>query len=193
MVLSVEIPSGSIQIEPLGCRASAPLPRIRVAVDLQLVPDGGKVAYLAAKPPERRVAFSGSGLPYANASQAFSSTPNQGVATVVSGMNRISIELSVPNSYYEGLGAVLVPPTVFFHYRSEGRRVRAHATLSGYRVPYRTLTYPPVRRGAMFYSTDLGLIPEGGQFELLKAGAYPPTVPDEHASGPDFWRGKPPL
>jgi hypothetical protein len=153
-------------------------------LDIGSAPDGGKLYYLAASPPEFKSTFAGSGLPFANAEQAFYNTPNRGVVDVALD-GGFEVRLRVPNSYYVGMGTVRVPPTLYLVYYSNSKRVTAELQVSK-GVPYRSLTYPPARGGPIFYSAESDHA--RSQEEILRASAYPET----NSEAPDFWGGKPP-
>lgn len=144
------------------------------------------IHYLASAPMDRRASFSGSGLPFANATQAFFKTPNQGSVQLKMN-NMFEIEMSMPNSYYVGLGTVLVPPSLFLSYDNGigMTKIKIQVAKS---VPYRMLTYPMAtsysRSGAGFYNGGFKL-PVRTQEQILLDSAYPM---EEHA---DFWGLKP--
>lgn len=74
--------------------------------------NGGRIKYSAANPMDRRMSFSGSGLPFTSYQQAFDHTPNAGEKELTLS-NVFEIHLLMPNSYYIGLGSVLIEPTLF--------------------------------------------------------------------------------
>lgn len=150
------------------------------------------VEYVAAAPPDYRMSFSGSALPFANADQAFANTPNKGSVTVHSGSNTCTLELMMPNSYMVKLGTIQVPPTVFVSFiKANGQKQVVPVKLSE-PVPFRMLTYPsgPFTRprvDAMFY--DNPDVPIGTQEQILRASAYP----DVMKMPENFWGQKPPM
>lgn len=146
-------------------------------------PDGGIVEYIAAAPVERRASYTGSGLPYASASMAFENTPNKGTASIVNGY--VKVTLRCPNSYYVGLGTVLVPPTLYLTYYVAGVHKQSNV-LIGKGIPYRSLTYPASRSQASFYD-NIQRLPVRSQEQVLRDSAFP-----EHAAV-DFWGLKPAL
>lgn len=146
-------------------------------------PDDGRLHYAAPAPVDRRASYSGSGLPYASREQAFAGTPNRGVADVGGG-NAFELRLDAPSAYYEGLGTVLVPPTLHLAYLAGGVEMRSEVPLSK-PVPFRTLTYPAQRNGAAFYAPESPLV--RSQEAILRASAYPA----ENAQPADFWGGRP--
>lgn len=148
------------------------------------------VRYVAASPPDYRATYTGSGLPFANQEQAFYNSPNIGHANVVDGT--FEIKLMYPNSYYVGLGTVLVPPSLMvFYVDQEGNEKEVTIKISE-GIPYRTLTYPITKKAprdsAMFYSSGWSL-PVRTQEQVLRDSGYPSTnvMPDNH------WGLKPPL
>lgn len=144
---------------------------------------GGRIRYAAAAPADRRSSFSGSGLPFSNNAQAFDNTPNQGSLELQMG-NAFEITLAgIPNSYYAGLGTVLIPPTVYIFYNNgSGEKIVSIQVTDS--IPYRTLTYPSVRSGVEFYKGGFEL-PVRSQEQILVDGRYP------ERSHPDFWGLRP--
>ena len=117
------------------------------------VDTGSGIRFLAAAPPDRGGSYSGSGLPFASASQAFFNTPNVGSAPLgPDGSFELRLP-TMPNAYYAGVGTVLVPPCVHLTYTCDGRaRTRTTAVeLAAVAVPHRLLTYPASRRDPTFY------------------------------------------
>lgn len=151
---------------------------------VQVVPDG-RVRYWAAAPPTRGASFSGSGLPFASASQALDNSPNVGVARLDIA-NRFEISLELPNSYYEHCGTTLVGPTVYLEYTAVGGRAVQSEINVGEGVPFRSMTYPAQRASCMFYDGDMDL-PVRTQEAILRGAGYPAT---NHVP-PNFWGDKP--
>lgn len=153
--------------------------------------DDLRVRYIAASPPDYRVSFTGSALPFGNPESAFHSTPTVGVVSV-STSGGFQIPIRIPNSYYERCGIAIVPPTLFLSYNSGGQERRARVRV-GKGVPFRTLDHPGPgldhtrhRTSATFYRTPL---PVRSQEDILWDSAYPCTDREPH----DFWGLKPPL
>lgn len=133
--------------------------------------DGGRLTYLAAAPPDRGGSFSGSGMPFASAEQAFFNSPNSGEAHV-SADGTFELRLSkAPNSYYAGVGTVLVPPFVYLAYKCHGTPHTASVKLAEEAVPFRFLTYPSQRGGPMFYYKPEPLAQT--QERLFRATGFP--------------------
>lgn len=139
--------------------------------------DGYKVSYTAAAPPDHRLSFSGSALPFANADQAFDHSCTRGEATVDSD-GKFQVTIPTPNSYYASMGSVLVGPTLYVMYECNGHP-RTHQVHVSDPVPFRTLTYPNnesvPRSGPSFYDAEYGsdsdlYVPT--QEELLIARAF---------------------
>lgn len=150
--------------------------------------DGGILYYAAPAPADRRLSFAGSGMPFGDARQAFSQSPNRG-HTHVAAWGHFSIALnSVPNAYYDFAGSVVVPPTIFFMYTSGGKEKRASMRLASHGVPYRSLDHPAERVDPTFYHVAH---PVRGQEDILWDSAYPCT----YAVPENFWSygKKPPL
>lgn len=147
--------------------------------------DGNTIAFIAAAPADYRTSFAGSALPFANREHAFEDTPNKGEVPV--GANgAFTIPLFYPNSYYIGLGSVLIPPTLVISYVSAGTEKTINIEVAP-SVPYRMLTHPPERTSTMFYAGDEDL-PVRTQEQVLRDSAYP--VKNLHPAG-KFWGLKP--
>ena len=144
------------------------------------------LTFAAASPPDRRTSFSGSGLPFPSAQFAFDISPNVGSIKLGHG-TMFSIEMQTPNSYYIGLGTLLVPPTIYFSYNN-GYTMKQKSVKLYDGIPYRTLTYPAARKNTMFYSSMLDL-PVRGQEEILHSSAYPCDTMREYEK---FWGQRPP-
>ena len=147
------------------------------------------VKYWAASPPTYSLSFAGSGLPYANEQMAFEKTPNQGVAHVNGGSFKFALEY--PNSYYDNMLRVYVPPQVKFVFcDSEGKNIGdVHVTNLGQGIPFRTLVETKKRdwnKGPLFYCNNN--LPVRNQYQILLDSAYPP-VNEEPAN---FWGTMPP-
>lgn len=151
---------------------------------------GNTIRYVAASPPDYRATFTGSGLPFANQSQAFHNTPNKGVITLID--DTFEVALMYPNSYYIGLGTVIVPPTLYIYYiNNEGIERDVKIQLSE-GIPYRLLSYPAQqtkpRIDATFYAGGWNL-PVRSQEQVLRDSAYPSL----NTMDVNFWGLKPPL
>ena len=150
--------------------------------------DDGEIHYIAAAPADHRYSFHGSGLPFANPTQAFMHTQNKGTVNVgVDGA--FIIKLRHPNSYYVDLGNKLIPPTLTIHYYTGGER-RVTEVQVAKQIPYRLLNHPRSetysRDSPMFYKgTDQ--LPVRTQEQILRDSGYPVknVIPN------DFWGLKP--
>jgi hypothetical protein len=147
-----------------------------------------KIYYIAASPPDYRATYTGSGLPFANQSQAFDNTPNKGVYELEN--NIFKINIMYPNSYYVGLGTVLISPTLYIEYINiEGKKRNIEIKISD-GIPYRMLTYPMnntlPRKDPMFYKYTW-LLPVRTQEQILRDSAYPET----NKMADNFWGLKP--
>ena len=148
-------------------------------------PDGAEAFYVAAAPPDYRSSFTGSALPFANASHAFYNTPNRGKVQVA-GDGSFEVGLQAPNAYYVAHGTVRVPPVLHLVYTVDGRRQQV-ALPVGRGVPFRSLTYPPSRKGAApFYAPENPTA--RSQYDILMASAFPAY----NIQPPNFWGNKPP-
>lgn len=144
----------------------------------------GYIQYMAANPPEYRATFSGSGLPFANKQQAFDNSVNYGVCKLEN--DAFVINIAYPNSYYIGLGTVLVPPTLYLYYTDVDNVERMVAIKISEGIPYRSLTYPKARSDVTFYNGGWEL-PVRTQEAILRDSAYPCM----NICDADFWGMKP--
>lgn len=156
--------------------------------------DDPVIEFIAPAPSHRNGSFSGSGLPFANAEQAFYETPNAGKVNLTA-LRTAEIPLKgMPGSFYTGLGTVLVPPTLVVTYRSGGVQ-KTESVVLAHSIPFRTGTYPNARKAASggFYDKTFPLA--RSQEQILYESAYPcPAAGVSRATEPaDFWGGKPPL
>lgn len=146
------------------------------------------IMYSACSPVDKRTSLSGSGLPYANVDMAFGNSPNKGVVNLGQD-NFFNIEMQMPGSFYEHLGTILIPPTVFIKYNNGVSNITIDIPIA-YPVPYRLLTYPSEftnpRLGADFYYNNL---PVRSQEMILRDSAYPELNKMEE----NFWGLKPPM
>lgn len=146
------------------------------------------IYYIAANPPDYRATYTGSGLPFANQDQAYENTPNKGKVKLME--DTFEIKFMFPNSYYVGLGTVLVPPTIFLEYDNEDGVKRNIKIKLSDGIPYRMLTYPMQytlpRSDAMFYSFTWDM-PVRTQEQILRDAAYPSS----NKMAPNFWGLKP--
>lgn len=147
------------------------------------------VNVIAASPPEFRSSYSGSGLPFSSPVQAFDNTPNK--MTVVLKNNEFVVDLYMPNSYYAGLGSVVIPPTVYVSYNN-GYADKVVSIKVSDSIPYRLLSYPAEmtapRKNAEFYSNHFNL-PVRTQEQILRDAGYP----ENNKMHSNFWGLKPSL
>jgi len=150
----------------------------------------GEMFYIAASPPDLHASYTGSGLPFASPTQAFDGTPNKGTTQLSAG-NLFEIVISYPNSYYAGLGTVLVPPTVYLYYNN-GYAEKIITIKLSQGIPYRMLTYPmsetAPRQGPSFYD-GMWELPVRTQEQILRDSAYPA----QNHMHSNFWGLKPPV
>ena len=167
---------------------------IIVKGNLKIDKSNVKIVYWAANPANFNYSFNGSGLPFANPDQAFSNMVNVGSLTT-SG-DSFEFKLFYPNSYYVGLGSVLVKPEVYIKICDPDIKSTVQIVKLGPGMPFRTLTHPLppnkyFRESPLFYKNDE--LPIRTQEEILRDSAYPvfnikPTkMPD------NFWGLKPPV
>jgi hypothetical protein len=160
----------------------------RVRVRLAEYPDGGAVRYVATAPPHANASFSGSGMPYASADQAFYASPNRGEARVGAVDGEAELLLAArPAAYYGVGGTVRLPPAVALVYDVGGEPRAELLDLGAWvaPVPYRSLTHPYRRASPAFYA----VAPRGArsQERILRDSAY--GRPEDDA---DFWGDRPP-
>jgi len=152
------------------------------------VVDDDKLHFIAAAPADHRYSFHGSGLPFANPSQAFLHSQNKGTVEVgVDGT--FIIKLRHPNSYYVDLGNKLIPPTLTIKYHTSGERRVIDVQVAN-QIPYRLLNHPRsntyIRDSPMFYK-DTEKLPVRTQEQILRDSGYPVKnkIPE------NFWGLKP--
>jgi len=156
--------------------------------DTELLPS---VSFIAACPPDYRASYTGSGLPFANEKMAFDGTPNKGSVPLRSG-NTFSVKITYPNSYYAGLGTVIIPPTLYLTYKDINNEETIVSIPVSKGIPYRLLTYPmqftKARKDCLFYSGGWEM-PVRTQEQILRDSAYPPL----NKMADNFWGQKPPM
>jgi hypothetical protein len=185
---------------------------ITLAVLVSPFPDGGRILWTAAAPPERRASETGSCLPFADERMAFegsramrgtsreesqSSSGGKDSDTSVGPFFTVSLR-ALPNAFYTGLGTHRVPPSLFVTYEHGGRPVQGSVKLAD-GVPFRSLTYPVIRASAAASMYDIPPTAARSQQDILFASAFPaPPLPASlpsavPASPVAFWGGKPPV
>ena len=149
------------------------------------------VLFWAPNPPNLVGAFNGSGLPYPNAEIAFDNTPNRGAVKAPGGHFKFNVQY--PSAYYVGLGSVLEPPAVFIKVCDNNKEGELQRIVLGEPIPFRSLTWPPLRRGqrgrqnVLFYA-GRDELPLRTQEQILRDSGYTSkdVMPD------NFWGLKPP-
>jgi hypothetical protein len=145
------------------------------------------LTFKACSPADRRTSFSGSGLPFPSANFGFENSPNVG-SLKLDQNNVFVLEMMTPNSYYMGLGTLLIPPTIYFTYNNRnGTQTDAVKLCDS--IPYRSLTYPGSRTSPDFYSS-YSTLPVRGQEEIIKTNQYPSDTMKEYSQ---FWGSRPPV
>jgi len=151
----------------------------------------GVVNYFAPSPPERRACATASGLPFADAQQAFDGSPNKG-SVRTNGDNAFQLEIQKPNAYYAGLGTRFVPPSVHLWFVDTRGKKRHVVVKSGQGVPFRSLTYPSLptrpRKDATFYTASPTVA--RSQEQILRDSAYPTETMRMPSN---FWGLRPPV
>ena len=145
------------------------------------------LTFVACSPADRRTSFSGSGLPFPNADFGFENSPNVG-SLKLDHNNSFILEMMIPNSYYMGLGTILIPPTIYFTYNNSIETKKVAIKLCD-PIPYRSLTYPGSRTDPNFYSS-FSTLPVRGQEEILKSNRYPSDTMKGYYQ---FWGTRPPV
>jgi hypothetical protein len=179
MIASNDV-SASIEISPDGKVAT-----IRGSIKEYVV--DRKLVYAAAAPADRRASFSGSGLPFPNANQAFDNTPNIGTVLTDPGSGSFTIQIKVPNAYYVGLGSVYVQPKIYLNWHN-GHVAKERALNISEGIAYRKLTYPWQRSSTMFYENLPVQLPVRSQEQILRDSAY-----NVNKEADKFWGLRPPV
>ena len=157
--------------------------RVKLNIRMKVPTDNNTLTYLAPAPIDRMATFSGSGLPFPSPETAIEGTPSQG-SVQLDGAGRVELDLPIPNSYYAGLGTVLVPPTVYIIYNCQSKQEVVQIKVDE-PVPMRTLTYDYRRTSVQFYDNLLKL-PVRSQEQIIRDSAY------TRLPNPDtFWGLKP--
>jgi hypothetical protein len=146
-----------------------------------------KIYYIASSPADHRANFSGSGIPFANANQAFQNSPNIGESELdING--GFSIPLLTPNSFMMNLGSIRIPPTIYIKYMSTSGDWKVVPFKVSEGIPYRSMTYSPLRKSVQFYNTNC-VLNVRSQERILREAGYPGlnVMPKNH------WGVKPPV
>jgi hypothetical protein len=168
---------------------------VKIKLPEGVVVDGDRVYYITSKAADRRASFSGSGIPYVNAAQAFQGTRNHGYAEHIGGNTyKAFLPEGLPGSYYESdMSGRLVPPVIHVRWRSNGQNMRSKVKIAE-AIPFRssTLPYRGDSRTVSFYD-DTKYPVVRSQEAILIASAYPALKASTgEASEPDnFWGTKP--
>jgi hypothetical protein len=150
----------------------------------------GTVRYVAAAPSEYMSNFSGSGLPFASAEQAFHNTPNRGRVRTAEDGRTFEIRLYLPNTYMRvGEWSTPVKPTLYIQYGTPSGDSKAYSIRVSDGIPYRSLTYPRSRTDVSFYSSQFHL-PIRSQERILREAGFPST---NAATPRDHFGSKPPM
>ena len=109
-----------------------------------------RMELIAPAPIDRRVSYSGSGLPFPCAAIALDGTPNH---HEIQADGSFSTTFAYPNSYYSSDAAEKIPPSVFvvLHPTSGGAPNWIRFELPD-DLPVRTLTHRAERTGPEFYA-----------------------------------------
>jgi hypothetical protein len=145
-----------------------------------------QIFYSAAAPCDLRASFTGSALPFPSLAFGLDNTPNIGKVDL-GAFNKFSFTILTPNSYYGGLGTVIVPPTVYIEYILQSGERKIIGIQVRDSIPFRSLTYPGKRASALFYDVKS---PVRSQEQILRDSEYPADV---YTSPSTFWGLKPPM
>lgn len=149
--------------------------RVRLVFHLKQFSLDTHVSFWAANPCDHRSSFTGSGLPFADAVQAYENTPNKGAFAPKSAT--FEIELFSPGSYYTHLCSNLIQPHVVVELTQYGKKY-IETIYTSESMPFRTLTYPILprgREGPQFYDRS-HLTLSRSQETILRAGGYPTSL-----------------
>lgn len=143
------------------------------------------IMYWAAAPPTYLQSYTGTGLPYPNATVAYDTDENKGMVKADSNGN-YTFQLKFPNAYYNELGTNYVAPC--YHIKlCNSDKIYTISLENG--IPFRTLTYPNYksRTTPLFYD-GRDELPIRTQEQILRDSGYPSKnkMPD------NFWGLKPP-
>lgn len=100
-----------------------------------------RVFIWAASPADSNQSFTGSRLPFANAEMAFG---NNSVVIENHTQSSFKVTLLEPNAFYDRLGSVYVPPTIFAKVQSikhPSQVIHSQSVVSNLGTPYRALSY----------------------------------------------------
>lgn len=145
--------------------------------------DDNKIDYIAAFPHDRKMSFSGSGLPFVNFSMAFENTPNTGSVIVPRGTD-VQVNLMYPNSFY--IHSHLINPTLFLRYKKNNVDTYKMVII-GEHIPFRSLYHPKERDSGPTFYKDFNDSPVLSQEQILYNSAYPKN----NVTPLDFWGLKP--
>jgi hypothetical protein len=126
-----------------------------------------RIEVVAANPPEHRMSYSGSALPFPCADIAFCNTPNHAIVT--GGAIRATFEY--PNSYYTPDAFTKVAPSVFVILRpaaGAGDPVFVRLELPD-AYALRTLNHRQQRSGPEFYSRKADILGVQSQEAILRS------------------------
>ena len=162
---------------------------LHVQCRLKMHSSGKQLYWWASAPPGYGISLSGSGMPYANAVQAYDNTINKGVLQVDTN-NMINFDMKYPNSYYIGLGSLYIAPHINFKLVDNSNEIQWIVPIDQ-GIPYRMLTYPTgqwtiPRNCCMFYEGQN--YKARSQEEILRASQYPAS----HIMDENFWGNRPP-
>ena len=156
------------------------------------------LTYWAADPAQILQSFSGSLLPFATKQMAFSNKTNIGQVKINGG--RFSFKITMPNSFYKGLGTNYVPPIVNMRLCETVEDVNDYDSVQvSNGNPYKYLNHPAITAtganikkqykpsGPLFYTNTR--FPPRGQEEILRSSGYPKY----NKMPSNFWGDKPSL
>ena len=153
-------------VEPVSLNG---VPRLTIQGTIKNKNAYSKIFLVAPNPPMTMTNYSGSGLPYPCANQAFENTPSY-----------VDIHESVfhttifyPNSYYAVGGMEKIGPSILFGFVPQSSIKPTYVRLElPDRLPLRTLTHRSSRTGPEFYAKKAEIIgvPESQEALLRQIG-----------------------
>ena len=128
----------------------------------------GSCSVFAAKQIDRMTNYSGSGLPFPNASVAFDNTPNK---HTIDTNGLFDVVFKYPNGYYKNDAFVKIPPSIYFSLRPKQSPQEPFFVQFELPdpLPLRTLGYRSSRSelGPFYYSAKEQLIPIGSAQDTM--------------------------
>jgi hypothetical protein len=131
------------------------VPRLHIQGTIKNRSTYSKIFLIAPNPPMSMTNYSGSGLPYPCANQAFENT------LAYLDIHETSFETTIfyPNSYYAVGGFEKIPPSIFIGFIEHSSITPTYVRLELQDIlPLRTLTHRSARKGPEFYANKASII-----------------------------------